>query len=190
MVLRTASLTTGLFFIIATLAIPSFGFAKAKNKPAGPQDSIDVLANIPSTGGSVTRVTETQHYSRTYLYLEHSAGGLTLVDITDARHPSVLGNLDVPGASVLAAAGDAALVSSDAAPVASARPRTMTIMNFADPAHPQTVRQFTNVTCTAADNGRGLIFVANSEGLWILHRNPAEDPQVQENYAHEVLYNH
>lgn len=189
MVLRSANLTTGLILIIATLSVPLLDFAKAKNKPADPQDSIDVLANLPSTGGLVTRLTETQHYSRTYLYLEHATGGLTLVDITDARHPSVLGNLDVPGASVLAAAGDAALVSSDAPPAAPAKPRTMTIMNFADPAHPQTVRQFTNVTCTVTDN-RGLIFVANPEGLWILHRNPAEDPQLQESYAHEVLYNH
>ena len=53
----------------------------------------------------------------------------------------------------------------------------MSIISFADPAHPETVKQFANVTCTALDEHRGLIFVANDEGFWILHRNPAEDPE-------------
>jgi hypothetical protein len=135
----------------------------------------------------------TQHYSRTYLYLEHASHALTLVDVTDPKHPAILANLDLPAnesGSILTAAGDAALVSSEPAPAAPAHSQTMSIVSFADPAHPQTVKQFTNVTCTAQDNHRGLIFVANGEGLWILHNNPAEDPEVQECYAHEVLYSH
>jgi hypothetical protein len=134
----------------------------------------------------------TQHYSRSYLYLEHASHALTLIDVTDARHPSIVANLDLPASeagSILTAAGDAALVSSDAAQPRTAV-KTMSIVSFADPTHPQTVKQFANVTCTALDDHRGLIFVANDEGFWILHRNPAEDPEVQERYAHEVLYNH
>jgi hypothetical protein len=194
MVRRRASVATGLFLIISTVAIPGLGYAKAKAKAgAAPQDRIDILAMVPARGGAITRVTMTQHYSRSYLYLEHASGSLTLLDVTDARHPSIIANTDLPpgeSGSILTAAGDAALVSSETAPAATPKTRTMSIVDFSDPAHPQTVKQFTNVTCTALDNGRGLIFVANNEGLWILHRNPAEDPQVQENYAHEVLYNH
>jgi hypothetical protein len=194
MVRSNANLPAGLIFIIAALTAPSGMQAKSLAKPStGPQDRIDILANLPIAGGPITRVTMTQHYSRSYLYVEHASRALTLVDVTDARHPSIVANMDLPAnqsGSVLAAAGDAALVSSDVSREDAPATKTMSIVSFADPAHPQTVKQFANVTSTAMDNRRGLIFVANSEGLWILHRNPAEDPEVQERYAHEVLYNH
>jgi len=172
--------------------------AKTKAKAAvTPQDRIDVVANVPVTGGPVTRVTLTQHYSRSYLYLEHASRAVTLLDVTDPRHPSIVANLDLPASeagSILTAAGDTALVSYDVAQPGqsgeSPATKTMSIVSFADPAHPQTVKQFAKVTCTALDDRRGLIFVANAEGFWILHRNPAEDPEVQERYAHDVLYNH
>lgn len=163
--------------------------AKAK---IAPEDRIDILANLAIAGGPVIRVTMTRHYSRSYLYLEHASRTLTLVDVTDPSHPSIIASMDLPASqsgTILTAAGDAALVSSDALQPVSGQKQTMSIVSFADPAHPQTVKQFTNVTCTAMDNRRGLVFVANSEGLWILHRNPAEDPEVQERYAREVLYN-
>ena len=175
--------------------------ARTKARPAEmPQDQIDVLANLPVSGGPVTRFVMTKHYSRSYLYLEHSSHIVTLVDVTDASHPALLADVDMGGASgtLLTAAGDAALISSDgSAPVASAAQaaapaaeKTMTIVSFADKSHPQTIKQFRKVTCTALDDHRGLVFVANDEGLWILHRNPAEDPELQERYAHEVVYNH
>jgi hypothetical protein len=191
---RIVSFPTGLIFIIASLAVSYGAPPKTKAKPENAsQDRIDILANVAVTGGPIIRVSMTQHYSRSYLYLEHASRGLTLIDVTDPRHPSIVTNLDLPASeagSILTAAGDTALISSDATQPASSPNRTMSIVSFSDPAHPQTVRQFTNVTCTALDDRRGLIFVANDEGFWILHRNPAEDPEVQERYAHEVLYNH
>ncbi len=194
MLRRIVSFPTGLFLIITAVSIPSAVAAKNKVKSdAGAQDRIDILANVAATGGPITRVTMTQHYSRSYLYLEHASHALTLVDVTDARHPSIIANMVLPpseAGSILTAAGETALVSSEAVQTASTQSRSMSIVSFADPAHPQTVKQFANVTCTALDEHRGLIFVANDEGLWILHRNPAEDPEVQERYAREVLYNH
>jgi len=197
MLQRFASIPTGFVLIIASVACPSWAAPKSKAKADNPQDRIDILANLTVSGGPVTRVTMTQHYSRSYLYVEHASKTLTLIDVTDARHPAVLANLELPvneAGSILTAAGETALVSSDTAQPAtaarSAAPRTMTIVNFADPVHPQTVKQFANVTCTAMDERRGLIFVANDEGFWILHRNPAEDPAVQEEYTRQVLYAH
>jgi hypothetical protein len=194
MLRRPASFPTGFLFIIAAVLTPSGAIAKSKAKPESvSQDRIDILANVAVGDGPIARLTMTQHYSRSYLYLEHASRTLTLIDITDARHPSIVANVDLPpsaAGSIVTAAGDAALVSSDAAQPAPPRSRTMSIVSFADPAHPRTVKQFANVTCTALDDRRGLIFVANDEGLWILHRNPAEDPEVQERYAREVLYNH
>jgi hypothetical protein len=46
------------------------------------------------------------------------------------------------------------------------------------------------VTAIDRDDRRGLIFVANPEGVWILHQNRAEDPEVEKAYAHHVIYDH
>jgi len=194
---RCSVFQTGLFIIgslVCTLpAATGKTAAKPKNEP--PQDRIDILANVAMTGGPVVRLTMTQHYSRAYVYVEHASHQLTLLDVTDGQHPSVVAQLPASEAgSVLTAAGDAALISSESAAdgptTAPVKTKTMTIVNFADRNHPHTVRQFANVTCSALDEHRGLVFVANDEGLWILHRNPAEDPEVQERYAHDVVYSH
>jgi hypothetical protein len=193
--MQHARFRTGILIIAA---ISTVAAASARNKPKPPgaaQDQIEVLSKVTLSGGAAVRFTLTQHFSRSYLYIEHLSHELTLVDVTDPKHPMVLANLDLPASeagAVLAAAGDAALISSEASAEKSApaapKERTMTIVNFADRAHPQTVRQFAKVTCSGVDDHRGLVFVANPEGLWILHRNPAEDPEVQERYAHQVLY--
>jgi hypothetical protein len=178
---------------LSLLCMPPWCAGKDKGKHDDvAQDRIDILANLAIEGGPVARFTVTRHYSRSYLYLEHTSHSLTLVDITDPNHPSLVSKLNLPAneaGPILAAAGDAALVS--AAPVAADAPRTttMSIVSFADHGNPRTLKQFNRVTCSALDNPRGLIFIANDDGLWILHRNPAEDPEVQERYAHDVLYN-
>jgi hypothetical protein len=40
------------------------------------------------------------------------------------------------------------------------------------------------------DERRGLIFLANPEGIWILHQSFAEDPEVEKEYARRILYDH
>jgi len=40
------------------------------------------------------------------------------------------------------------------------------------------------------DGGRGLIFVANADGIWILQQHLAQDPEVQKAYENYVLYSH
>ncbi len=175
------------------LTLTAAGKDAPKRQNDAPQDRIDVLAKVRMTDGPVTRFTMTKHYGRSYLYVEHASHKLTLVDVTDGQHPAVVANLDLHAAeagSVLAAAGDTALMSSEAASAMPQKTATMTIVSFADHDHPQTVRHFANVTCSAVDDRRGLVFIANDEGVWILHRNPADDPEMQERYANEVLYNH
>ena len=68
--------------------------------------------------------------------------------------------------------------------------QTIRIMDFSDPLHPKVAREFTGVTALSRDDRRGLIFVANPEGVWILHQSFAEDPEVEKAYAHHVLYDH
>jgi hypothetical protein len=119
----------------------------------------------------------TQHYSRNYLYAEHEGGkDITQIDITNTAHPLVLSDVSSPlaggSSNLFAVAGTAALTteipgSSPAAPA----PQTVRIMDFSEPQHPTVAREFTGVTAIDRDGQRGLIFLANRDGIWILHED-------------------
>jgi hypothetical protein len=168
---------------------------KVKATPKEPQDAIEVVGHIPLTNGSVMRFLTTQHYSSYYLYAERGAGnGVTLVDVTKPARPSVLGDVVYPpsggSANLFAVAGTAAIVADGQATSATSAPQTIRIMDFSDPLHPKVAREFAGVTAVSRDERRGLIFLANAEGIWILHQNLAQDPEVEKAYAHHVIYDH
>jgi hypothetical protein len=177
--------------ILALCLIPFAAVGRPKVKETAPKDAIDVTSHVAISGGPVTRLLTTQHYSRTYLYAEHaSTHTITVIDVTDRANPTVISNVAGTG-SLLTATGDAAIVSSDA-PASAPAPstRTISILDFTDKANPKVARQFNGVTTVGTDDARGLVFLADSDGIWVLHRNPATDPEIQERYAHDVVYNH
>jgi hypothetical protein len=193
--MRSSYISFSLMALVGALALPVA--AQAKNKKTKPvaqdqQDTIEVVGHVPAST-PVTRFLTTQHYSSYYLYAEHQAGqGVTMIDVTRANRPAVLADMPaaLPGTSdsLAVVAGTAALVTSE--PTASATPSTQTIriMDFSDPQHPKVTREFSGVTATSRDDRRGLIFVANGEGIWILRQHLAEDPEVEKAYANYVIY--
>lgn len=168
---------------------------KNKSSSSQPMDAIEVVGHMPLAGGPITHFVCTRHYSSDYLYAERSAGeDITLIDVTKAGQPSVLANVrEAPGGDaegIVAVAGTAALMSTEQrTPAAETTPQTLRIMDFSDPQHPKIAREFNGVTAIGRDDKRGLVFVADSEGIWILQRHLADDPKVDEEYAHYVLYN-
>jgi hypothetical protein len=190
--------------LFAGLMLPLFcGFAadakdkKVKAAPDQPKDEIEVVGHIPLVGGPITRFQSTQHYSSYYLYAEHDAGAsVTLIDVTKVGHPSVLTDVSYSQGggsdSLLVVAGTAALVNSEpGAPPAAAtasKPQTLKIIDFSDPLHPKVAREFTGVTAIGRNDPRGLIFVANQDGIWILQQRLAEDPEVEKAYANYANY--
>jgi hypothetical protein len=166
--------------------------ARKSAKTAAPNnDQIEVIGHIAFDGTGVTQVMTGEHWRRNYLYL-NSAGKITVVDVTSGGHPSIASEyhhaLPPADAQVQVIVGNAALLA-DARPVTSV-PRLISVMSFADPAKPAVVRQFTNVTGFLNDSRRGLIYVVNNEGLWILNEQPARDLELEEQYGHDVIYNH
>jgi hypothetical protein len=182
--------------VLAGLTILApLGNARNKKPPKqDPKDEIEVVGHIPLTDGSVKRFIATQHYSSYYLYAEHEVGGkVTLIDITKTSKPAVLANVAYPGASdassLTVVAGTAALVSSEPAiATAPQPPQTIQIMDFSDPQNPKVAREFTGVTAMSRDDRRGLVFIANADGIWILQQHLALDPEVEKAYANYVLY--
>jgi hypothetical protein len=168
--------------------------AKDKKPKPAPQDAIEVLAHIPLTTGPVLRFLATEHYSSHYLYAEHGTGGsVTLIDITRPSQPAVLAEVAYPSAAgadnLVVVSGTAALVTTSGTPPQGS-PQTIRVLDFSDPQHPKVAREFAGVTAINRDDRRGLIFLANAEGVWILHQNRAEDPEVEKAYAHHVIYDH
>lgn len=183
--------------LLGALALASSAHAKdkkAKIAPAAPKDEIEVVGHIPATNGPVQGFFTTQHYSSYYLYAQHQAGqNVTLIDVTNSAHPALLADVAyTPGGeseSLSVVAGTAALVTSQ--PVSSAAstvPQNIKIMDFSDPQNPKVAHEFTGVTAMTRDEHRGLIFVANTDGIWILHQRLAEDPAVEKAYANYVVY--
>lgn len=156
-----------------------------------------MLAHLPLPAGRVDQLLLTRHYRRDYLYAEcSSAKTATQLDVTDAGHPAILSGLSLLGSGfdsgvLLTVAGNAALVAggSDPAQPATAD-RTIRVLSFADPQHPVVQREFHNVSSMTHDDGRGLIFLANSDGLWILQQRLAQDPAQEAQWEHDVLRNH
>jgi hypothetical protein len=169
--------------------------AKSKHPKAADtssQDRIQVVGHIPALKSPVTGFLTTRHYSSDYVYVEYR-GGAALIDVTHPGQPSVIGNVAYSGdaSNLFAAAGTATLViGGQAAAQPATAPQTVRIVNFAGPGQTQVVSEFTGVTAIGRDDPRGLIFLANADGVWILRQQLAEDPEVERRYAHDALYDH
>jgi hypothetical protein len=192
---RQSSVALIVGLMVSALAIDAKD-KKPKAPPAAPKDEIEVVGHVPLTDGPVKRFFTTQHYSSYYLYAEHESGSnLTLIDVSKINRPSVLADVayapNSGSANLTVVAGTAALVTSEpVAPGTASVPQTVRIMDFSDPQSPRVAREFTGVTAISRDDRRGLIFIANADGIWILHQHLADDPEVEKAYARYVLYSH
>lgn len=179
--------------VTAAMILTSGLCAKDKHPKPDPQDAIEVVGHIPLNNGPVQRFIATQHYSSYYLYAEHQDGKtVTLIDVTKAAHPAVLADVAYPASegstSLSAVAGTAALVASEPQTPTRPSPQTMRLMDFSDPQHPKITREFTGITAMNRDDRRGLIYLANADGIWILHQALAEDPEIERIYDYYVTY--
>jgi hypothetical protein len=184
--LYTSTLVIALVLFAGTLN------AKDKHPKPPAQDEIEVVAHIPVNGNPVNRFLTTQHYRRNYLYAERESGKtVTLLDITNVNHPAVIAEMTEPAGStdnLVAVTGNAALVSVAAKQSKTElEPQTFRIMSFADPLHPTVEKEFKAVTAMARDDKRGLIFLANADGIWILQQQFAPDPEAEKEWEHMML---
>ena len=188
--LSTPLLFAALVLSISTIYASERHHSKAHEDAA--QDEIQVVGHIP-VSGPITQLLPTQHFSSFYLYAEHGPGkALTLIDVTKAASPSIVNSLPYPAddssGNLIAVAGMAGLAVDRQAPSKPVSPAVVRIMNFTDPSHPKIAREFQGVTAITTDNHRRLIFLADSEGIWILREHFAEDPEIVQEYSDYVQY--
>lgn len=117
-----------------------------------------------------------------YLYIQQpSQQGFTIVDVSKPAKPKIVSHVPheklVTVGSGLAIAENSESSSTVSTPATGSRedtrgggsaPESVGVLDVSDPAHPQTVQTFSRVTNILSDDARGLIFVANGDGVWIL----------------------
>jgi hypothetical protein len=170
-------------------AVAAFAFfmamspgANAKHRASNAaQQPATIIAHLPLTGASVSQLVLQQRGSKQYLYLQQtSKDGLAIVDVTRPDQPNILRSEpwpnEVSAGKLQMVAGRLALAETpdSASTETISRTETLKVLDLSDPANPRTILTFSGVTSTLADDARNLVYVTNSDGLWILKHQPEQ----------------
>jgi hypothetical protein len=168
---------------VTAMSVPSI---LANTKPT--EVPAKVIAHLPLQGAPGSEMLLQSKGEKQYLYVQKaSKQGFTVIDVTRPKAPSLVnasasssdptaGKLEMAGPDVgLAEVPDKSskgVIRNTDNPT-----ETVKILDLSDPAHPKVLQTFTGVTSILQDPGRGLIYLANSDGLWILnHSRPGIAP--------------
>jgi len=162
--------------------------AKPNNKTKPTEVPAKVIAHLPLKEAPGSEMLLQTKDDKHYLYVQKaSKQGFTVIDVTKPQVPSLVNR---SASSSDATAGKLELVGPDVG-LAEVRDQnakgvirstdnpteTVKILDLSDPAHPKVLQTFTGVTSILQDPDRGLIYLANNEGLWILtHSKPGLAP--------------
>jgi hypothetical protein len=161
---------------VGIAAVPAAWAGKGSEISAG--QVVEVVGRVELAGSPATIMVLVEKDRKQYLYMgQGTSAGLSVVDVTNFRKARVIGRA---AASLPAATGAAVPLGDTRAMILTApdhsamsgadgaEPQTVTILDVQDPASPTVARVFRGVTSLVTDHGRGLIYVANAEGLWIV----------------------
>jgi hypothetical protein len=190
---RFVGYTLALLLLFVAIA-PS---AIAKHKPETLADSVTVVAHLPLARASVSQIFLQGHGDKQYLYIQQaSEEGFTIVDVTKPNRPNVVNRVKLSNKASgetlqMVGVGLAIAQAPGAAGTESARnnltpakgegtlgggtggdqAQFVRLLDLNDPANPRTLQTFDTVSSILLDDGQNLIYITNSEGLWILRHN-------------------
>jgi hypothetical protein len=167
--------------LLACVAAISPG-APAKHRGAKPAPQpASVIGHLALPGAAVSELVLQQHGSKQYLYVEQaSKEGFAIVDVTKPEQPNVIRSEAWPNQAstgkLQMVAGRLAL--AEAPEIATAETvsstETLKVLDLSDPTNLRTILTFSGVTSTLADDERNLVYITNSDGLWILKHQPEQ----------------
>lgn len=194
-----ATKMTALAFLAFCLATAPV--AVAKEKAAKPEEqSAVVIKHLSLSGPSVNKMFLQEEGNKQYLYIQQSSReGFTVVDVTRPDRAKVVNHIAPPtqtagGKMQMVGSGLALEETPDSSAVGGARhelspakaqatttttrpTESVRVLDLSDPANPKTLQTFQGVTSVLADDGRRLIYIANSDGLWILRHKQQRPPK-------------
>ncbi len=146
--------------------------------------SASVIAHLALPGPSPSQMFLRNQNGKQYLYVDQGKQEISVVDVSNPRHPKLLSRAAWPQQ---VASGQLQLIGSGLAlsenpqnQSARSAPENVNILDLTNPAQPQVLAHFSGVTGVVPDNARNLVFLANGDGLWIVH-----DRVTQRAYARE-----
>ena len=171
-------------FSIALALFTGLLTVSASAKVHNNSDQAKVIAHVSFEGLTPLNMTlQKKDDGKYYLYVEHQQKeGITVVDIARPTHPKTLGEVSWPGpaqSSGLSLSGNFAIVSQSQNTLVSGSTakQNLVLWDLSDPASPRVMQTFSGVVKWLEDD-RDLIYVLNSDGLWIIAQ-PEEGPQTQ-----------
>jgi hypothetical protein len=164
--------------------------ARTKDRAVKPASQpASVIAHLPLPGPSASELVLQERGNKQYLYVEQTSHeGFAIVNVTKPSQPTVIKREPWPNEAstgkLQMVGGRLALAEAPEASVAAlvSRTRTLNVLDLNDPANPRTILSFSGVTSTLADDARNLVYITNSDGLWILKVQP-EQPAFDEPHA-------
>jgi len=169
--LRKISLTTfaaAALTLLSPIFLTSHTRASAQdNSKSTTSDRVAVMAQLPLPGTAVRQIFMQEEKGRQYLLLQQNAH-FTVVDVTNPKNPQIVDRVGSEGKLTDVGAGLVIAVQSDKPGKAPVSAQTVSLVNMNDPKNPHTVKTLTGVTSVYSDDGRKLIYVTNSQGLWII----------------------
>jgi hypothetical protein len=140
-----------------------------------------VIAHLPLPQATGDHMLLQKENGKQYLYVQQaSKRGFMVVDVSKPEKPNLLKRT---AQSEQATSGNMEIISPDVAIAempekkpadlsSSNHPaETVRVLDLSDPHNPKTLQEFSGVTSILPDGNHGLIYVANSDGLWILRYN-------------------
>jgi hypothetical protein len=157
----------------------------ANTKPSDLPAKVIAHLKLPEAPGSEMLLRTDEN--KRYVYLQKaSRQGFMIINVTKPALPSLV---SYSGSSSDVTAGQLEMVGPDVglSEVTERNPKgkaqadspaeTVSILDLSDPEHPKVIQTFTGVIGKAQDARRGLIFLADHDGLWILrHDRPGITP--------------
>jgi hypothetical protein len=141
--------------------------ATQNNSKSDITETTKVVAHIPLPGSAVRQIFYQEENGRRFLYLQQNVH-FTVVDVTDPEKPQIVDRVASGGKLEEVGAGLAIAVQSDKSGEGTVPTQTIKLMDMTDPKNPHPVKTFTGVTSIYSEDGRHLIYLTNSEGLWIV----------------------
>src|ERR1700739_4016368 len=177
---RSHMISVSIAFVAAMTVMPG-PRVSANTKPT--EVPAKVIAHLPLKDAPGSEMLLQNKGDKQYLYVQKaSKQGFTVIDVTKPVLPSLVnhgaqssdataGKLEIVGPE----AGLAELPKKNAKGIirnSDSPTETVKILDLSDPAHPKVLQTFTGVTSILQDSSRGLIYLANNAGLWILNHAP------------------
>jgi hypothetical protein len=171
-------ISTTRWFICALLVLAALSFAASAGASTLDADRshspAQAIAHLTLSGEQPRRMFLRQAGKTHYLYVERpSQQGFTVIDVTKPAQPRLVNR---PSTETLTVMGSGLVVTATSDHPANMNAddnrrepsEPLHVINVSGSAHPPTVETFRRAISVLTDDSRGLIYVLNSDGIWIL----------------------